>query len=298
MPRYIAIPLGLLAASLLFSCNKKDTSSSSSSSSSAPSTPATTASATSPATTEATAVDDDYRRFDRQPDPRDQPGVWLSINGQAEPTIPQGDPILIQATVLGGRDKPISFTASDLTLTLTAEGGADAKWPLKRAVVASTQPATAPVVTLMASDTAGASVSWVLPDSTAIPPGQYRVIPSLNGATPNEATITITPPAATQTAAQQTQRFFLTARASLLLGDPASALKQAESCLATSPNDVPALHIKGDALAAQGKRLEAAITYRKAITNFDLQNPTAKEPPELLLEALDRVSDPPKPARP
>jgi hypothetical protein len=148
----------------------------------------------------------------------------------------------------------------------------------------------------MASDTAGANVSWVLTDSTAIPPGQYRVVPSLKGAVANESTITITAAASATppTPAQQTERFLLAARAALLTGDPAFALKQAELRLATAPNDVPALHIKGDALAAQGKRLEAAITYRKALTNFSLQNATAKEPPELLLEALDRVSDPPR----
>jgi hypothetical protein len=142
----------------------------------------------------------------------------------------------------------------------------------------------------MATDSIPAHLAWVLPDTAAIPPGRYRISAALKGAAPHGVDLTIIPAPATQTAEQESSRFAAHARAALALGDANGALDQADQRLKTKPADLPALHLRADALAALGRKNDAIAAYGKALDAFYAQNPNAPEPPLTLLRSLRAMS--------
>jgi tetratricopeptide (TPR) repeat protein len=225
-------------------------------------------------------------------DPGARPGVWLSINGEASPSIPQGAAIIIRATALSARNKPLEFKPDGVQLAITDVGGKAVTWPLKRAAAAAA-PAAGQAVSQPTAAAAkamnGGTVTWVLMDSGSIPPGDYRLAATLPTAMSYPAQLKVVPPLASPTDAQKAQRFLTDARAALALGDPQRALGAAEQRLKTSPRDIPALRIKADALAAMGRTKDAALAYTQALGQFTAQNPKAPEPPLELIRSYQSL---------
>ncbi len=215
-----------------------------------------------------------------QEDEGAQPGVWLSINDLANPEIPQGWPITIRATVLPGRDKPIQFNTDDVALRVTDVAGANAAWPVKRIT---------PAQTFKVGQPGSASIMWIVSDSKSIRTGAYHLSVKLTGAVEHDALVAVVPLPANLTEQQQDERFVLKGRSDIASGDAQSALQQSEARLAARPRDILALHLKADALAALGRREEAAAAYNEALVQFSVQNPNSPEPPIALINGLRAV---------
>jgi hypothetical protein len=271
-----------LSLALFLSCSKKDSDTTSSTSSS----PATTTS--SPSTTQSTE-DDGAHPLREMVDPRLHPAVYLTVNSRSTIDLPQGWPLIVNASIFGGRDEPITIAPDDVALTVTDAKGAPMGWPIKRAPYpASTRPAT--TVSLMANDKSAAHLAWVLADSIAIPVGAYHLSATLKGATPHNVDFKIVAPIAQPDEDLQTDRFIAQCRAALALGDSQTALSQADERLKTKPTDLPALHVRADALAALGKTDDAIAAYSRALDQFYAQNPNAPEPPTILLRSLRQLT--------
>lgn len=274
----------IVVSTLVVGCSKHDDAALTPSSSTQPST------AASPTTSLATTQTADLQLeqpIARITDPTTQPGVWLSINGQAAPAVPQGAAITIRATALGARGKPFAFNPDGVQLAVTDAGGKPVTWPLKRAA-AATRPASRPTTDEASAD-AGGAVTWVVTDSRTIPLGTYRLAVTLDGAVGHAAAVTLVAPLTAPSELQKTQRFLTDARAAIALGEPQRALDAAEQRLKASPRDVPALHVKADALAAMGRTKDAALAYSQAISQFAAQNPKAREPPLELIQSYQSL---------
>lgn len=268
----------IVVSTLAAGCSKHDDAAMAPSSATQPS--ATPPPATSPATTQAADLQLVEQAIAKMADPTTRPGVWLSVNSQAAPAVPQGSAIIIRATALGAQGKPFVFNPDGVRLAVTDAGGKAIMWPLKRAA-AATRPTSLPST----SDEGGGTVTWVVTDSTLIPLGDYRVAVTLEGAVGHTAEVKLVPPPAAPTDGQKAHRFVTDARAAMALGNPQRALDAAEQRLKTSPRDVPALHVKADALAAMGRTKDAALAYTQAISQFAAQNPKAPEPPLELIQS-------------
>jgi hypothetical protein len=284
----------LLSVILIAGCSKKDSDAPASPPGSSPPA-ATTAPTTAPDTTRPSADpgdNDGARPLREMVDSRLRPSVYLAVNNRSRLELPQGWPLIIDASIFGGRDEAISCTPDDLTLAVTDTNGAPVAWPMKRAVShPSTRPASAPAltITLMATDSAAAHVGWVLSDSGAIPPGAYRLVATLKGGARGGAEVKVVAAPAQLSEGQERAKFAARARAALALGDAQSALDQADQRLGARSGDLPALHVRADALAALGRKDEAIAAYGKALDAFYAQHPNPPEPPLTLLRSLREV---------
>jgi hypothetical protein len=223
-------------------------------------------------------------------DPRLHPVAYLSVNGRSTAEVPQGWPMVIRAAVFGGRDEPITFSPDDVTLRVTDQNGAAVNWPMKRAILGATsQPATGPVVTIMANDKSAGHVGWVV-DSKSIVTGGYHVEAKLKGVAYRGVEVTVVPAPAQMNEQQQATKFLAEGGAAIMSGDGDGALRQADERLKAKPTDLPALHLRADALAALGRKDEAIVAYGKALKQLYAENPKAPEPPTMLLRGLRDVS--------
>ncbi len=262
---FVAFALALPA------CSKKDSDAAS------PPSPAT-----APATTQSAPITDDFTPPRQATDPRLQSHLYVTVNNHTATDVPQGWPVIITVSAFGSRSQPLSLTADDVTLTVTDYKKSPVTWPLKRSPLRpTTQPAT---------DSTPIHFTWALADTTSIPLGFYQVTAISKSAAAHPAALTITTPPKDPTPEQQSNRFALQARTALALGDPQAALDQADTRLKSNPTDLPALHVRADALAALGKTDEAIAAYSRALEQFYAQNPHAPEPPTMLLQSLRQLT--------
>lgn len=274
----------IVVSALAAGCSKHDDTAMAPSLTTQPATasPSTTA----PATTQAAGLQLE-QPITKMVDPTTRPGVWLSVNGQAAPAVAQGSAIIIRATALGAQGKPFVFNPGGVQLAINDSSGKTIAWPLKRAATAATPPTSLP--STVDVDRTGGTVTWVVTDSRAIPLGDYRVAATLDGAIGHTAEVKLVPAPSAPTDAQKVQRFLTDARAAMAFGDPQRALDAADQRLKASPRDVPALHVKADALAAMGRTKDAALAYSQAISQFAAQNPKAAEPPLELIRSYQSL---------
>jgi len=215
-----------------------------------------------------------------------QPSVSVSI--LASEGVPQGWPLLVHATVSGAEGHPITFARDGVTLSVSDSKGQSLKWPFQRAAGPATQAATA-----TAEGRKDVSFAWILADTSTIPLGSYTLAANLDGAVSHSMIITIVAPPAKLNGAQETELLIIKARSAIAGGDPTAALSVVDERLKKQPRDIVALHLKGDALAALGRKKDALQAYRQALTQFALQNPKPPEPPTALMDAIQALEEQP-----
>lgn len=230
-----------------------------------------------------------------------QPSVTISINGSNDIKVPQGWPLLIRATVLGGKDMngpstrerlaaangrghPIEVPADSVTLRISDAKGAQLAWNPKACKSATTQPWPR-----RADETHGVSFTWVIADTTTLAPGAYRINPMLAGANSTDAGITIVAPLDRPTPDQLANQFALRVSTLVASGEADAALKLADERVEAMPTDVVAHQTRGLALAALGRRDDAIRSYEKALMFYTIQNPNSEEPPLVLMRAIENL---------
>ena len=275
------LPKCLIGVVLCAGC-KKEPSSSGGGSSGAPSS-------TQPATTQ--AADDNGaatmpiatpKPVPRLVDDHLAPGVWLTINGQAEPQVPKGWPVIVTATVLGAAGAAAEFSVDDVSLEVRDANGAKAAWPMTRVSKATK---------LKVDETTGALVTWVAGDISSLAPGTYLMTAALKGGTSHSSRITFGGAPSTRPSDAEAERTALEVQAKLLQGDAEAALQRAEQRVAAFPKEILGFDLKGDALAALGRKKDAQAAYVRALTLFNAEHAKDRVVPTQLLAKLRAVSE-------
>jgi hypothetical protein len=210
------------------------------------------------------------------------PSIWLSVNGHAKPEVPKGWPVVVTATVLGATGPAAEFSVDDVSLQVTDASGAKAAWPMTRVSKATK---------LKVDETTGASVTWVAGDTAAIAPGTYFMTAALKGGASHSVRIALGGAPSTQPGEADAERAALDVRAKLLQGDANAALQRAEARIAAFPKEILGFDLKGDALAALGRKKEAYTAYAQALTLFSAEHAKDHAVPAQLIDKLRSVSE-------
>ncbi len=228
------------------------------------------------------------------------PNVSLSVNGQPEPVVLQGEALIFTAVLFHPNIFAKSVTpvvinpksgswGNTVQILVTDSSGVATAWPLQ--VVVSPPGA----LTLDAQQTG--ILQWVLEpfDAKKIVPGSYQVQAVLdtttsagsngwNGSALSDgALIQITAPT-NPTADQMEQQLESQVLSEHLLGNDTQALSDLDQLLIQFPNSVEALELKGRLLNSLGQSKAALQAYEAAIDSFySQQTTTPQEPPTQLL---------------
>lgn len=188
-------------------------------------------------------------------------------------------------------------------LDVTGPDGAGARWPLHRVT------AGAPTVKLDARR--AGFVAWYLTaeETATLAPGLYRLTATLEvagakaggswkgNATSEALELNVEAEPTPLPPDRYEEKIFRLADYAMLRGEPEKALAAVEGLLARQSDNVGALMLKGDLLAAAGQLKAARAAYDAALAAFRAAASEGKEPPTELLRRRAAVAKRLRPAR-
>lgn len=232
--------------------------------------------------------------------PAPAPEIAASVHGSAAVELAPGWGWIIDATALN----PDAFQARAKTMQLIGSG---AGWTsafsvqLKRAdgtavplnaVLTGEPPSTA---TLPLDRETVARARWlVTPQDTQLPPGKYQLVVAAEAPAAADAgwsgrtesppvRITIVAPPSPATPAWEERERLIKAHYAEATGDGVGARAEIDALLASQPENVSALTVKGNLQEAANDKAGALKTYDQALSILEKRGLDALEPPVYLL---------------
>jgi hypothetical protein len=224
------------------------------------------------------------------------PLVSLSANDASVLELHRGWPLVLRAAVLhkdafepaSGESEPLALAGdAALRVRVVNEAGTEQSWPLH---VATPLPAGL----VLARDGSAEAAWWLAGDETAaLAEGRYALVAELDttdaasgwqGRAESPAVTLALSVEPTPLPAELARAKRGLALSLLLLRDELGAAGvEVEALLRENPEDLAALEIHADLLAASGREQEALAAYGRALDVFSTRFPDAPEPPAALL---------------
>jgi tetratricopeptide (TPR) repeat protein len=223
----------------------------------------------------------------------DEPLLSLSLNDAAELALHRGWPLIVRVSVLhpaafepgAAAAAPVRIAAAGAALRVRVanQAGEAQSWPLHPA-------APLPAEQSLEPDASADAVFWLDgAETSALADGRYTLVAELGAATSPPAAVTLSPePAPLPPERAREKRLRLLALL-LLRGEQAAAQAEVDALLREDPDDLAALEVSGDLLAAQGRTAEARDAYSRALRAFFQRDPKPTEPPVALLRKRQAV---------
>jgi hypothetical protein len=221
------------------------------------------------------------------------PPISLSVNDAAELELHRGWPLILRASVL----HPAAFEASDapvepfvvpgaaaaLRVRVANAAGEAQSWPLHAA-------ATLPDELRLEHDGSADAVWWLDgAETAALADGRYTLVAELGAATSPRASVTLSPEPVPLPPERARAKRLRGLALLLLRGESAAARAEVDALLREDPDDLAALELSGDLLAADGRTAEARDAYSRALHSIFESDPKPPEPPVTLLRKRQAV---------
>jgi hypothetical protein len=222
----------------------------------------------------------------------DAPLLSLSLNDATDLALHRGWPVIVRVSVLHpaafepGAAAPAPVRIADtaaLRVRVANEAGQAQSWPLHPA-------APLPAEQSLERDASADALFWLDgAETAALADGRYTLVAELGAATSPPAAVTLSPePAPLPPERAREKRLRLLALL-LLRGEQAAARAEVDALLREDPDDLAALEVSGDLLAAEDRTGEARDAYARALRVFFQREPRPTEPPVELLRKRQAV---------
>jgi hypothetical protein len=213
-----------------------------------------------------------------------EPNLSLSVNGSLKAEVHRGWPIIIRTTLLhpqfGSPDSPPPVDLGNFQIEVRGTKGDLQQWPVTLLDLSD-------VPVLRLDSHAPARLTFVVApdDSSGFESGLYSVVAKVGAASSLPATVQISAEPVTVTSAEESWKARLLASYLAIQGRQEEAFAIVSTFLEKQPEDILALILKGDLVAAapQNRTMEAWLMYSKAAEILRRNDPKSREAPAELL---------------
>jgi tetratricopeptide (TPR) repeat protein len=216
-----------------------------------------------------------------------EPLLSLSLNDATELALHRGWPLVVRVSVLhpaafepgaaAAEPVRIADAGAALRVRVANAAGEAQSWPLHPA-------APLPAALDLELDTSADALFWLDgAETAALADGRYTLAAELGAATSPPAALALSPEPSPLSPERAREKRLRLLALLLLRGEPAAARAEVDALLSEDPDDLAALELSGDLLAAEGRPAEARDAYSRALHVFFQRDPKPTEPPAKLL---------------